>query len=142
MRVEVVKRILIGIIATVIFSFSLAVFTVVPFLNGESNTFGFSLPAYFIIFCIFSGPVFIIAGFICSFIIDTLCTKYLHALIGYIIAGKITAIVILYFNLGGPLPLNADTFSFLVLGILASLLYYHIFIIWRTRFFKRSLSLH
>jgi len=142
MLVEVVKRILIGIIATVIFSFSLAVFTVVPFLSAELNTYGLSLSAYFIIYCIFTGPVFIIAGFICSFIIDILCNQYLHAVICYIIAGKITAIVILFFNLGGPLPLNADTFRFLVLGILASLLYYHIFIIWRTRFFKRSLSLH
>lgn len=132
MLLEIIKRILVGIIATVLFSISLTFFSFQP---SEASTSFFGL---FLLFAIFSGPVFIIAGVICSIIIDILCSKYLHALVWYVFAGIVSAIAFLLVVLGNSFEMTKETLSLLGWGIIASLLYYHILIIWKTRFFKRS----
>lgn len=131
MLLEILKRILVGIIATVLFSISLAFFSFQP---KEASTSFFGLV---LLIAIFSGPVFIIAGVICSVIIDMLCTKYLHAFIWYIIAGIVSSIAFLLFVIGNSFEMTKETLILFGYGIIGSLLYYHLLIIWKNRFFKR-----
>ncbi|WP_277587374.1 hypothetical protein [Psychrobacillus antarcticus] len=135
---EIVKRILIGVIATVLFCVSLAIFAYTPVSNREPNSSYSSLPQLFTIYAIFSGPVFIIAGVICSFVIDKISVKhqhyskgkrYLRKLIWYILAGVVSTLIFLFIISNGDIVYNSDTSSFLSVGIIASLLYYHLLII-------------
>ncbi len=135
---EIVKRILIGVIATVLFCVSLAIFAYTPVSNREPNSSYSSLPQLFTIYAIISGPVFIIAGVICSFVIDKISVKhqhyskgkrYLRKLIWYILAGVVSTLIFLFIISNGDIVYNSDTSSFLSVGIIASLLYYHLLII-------------
>jgi cytochrome bd-type quinol oxidase subunit 2 len=135
---EIVKRILIGVIATVLFCVSLAIFAYTPVSNREPNSSYTSLPQLFTIYAIFSGPVFIIAGVIWSFVIDKISVKhqhysrgkrYLRKFIWYVLAGIVSTLIFLFIISNGDIVYNSETFSFLSVGIIASLLYYHLLII-------------
>jgi len=135
---EIVERILIGVIATVLFCVSLAIFAYTPVSNREPNSSYTSLPQLFTIYAIFSGPVFIIAGVIWSFVIDKISVKhqhyssgkrYLRKFIGYILAGIVSTLIFLFIISNGDIVYNSETFSFLSVGIIASLFYYHLLII-------------
>lgn len=102
---EIVKRILIGVIATVLFCVSLSIFMYTPVSNREPNTAYTSLAGLFIIYATFSGPVFIIAGVIWSFVIDKISVKhrhssrgkrYLRKIIWYILAGIVSTMIFLF----------------------------------------------
>ncbi|RDW17723.1 hypothetical protein [Oceanobacillus chungangensis] len=144
---EIGKRILIGVIATVLFSVSLAIFAYEPVSNRQPNSSYTSLAGLFTIYAIFSGPVFIIAGVIWSFVIDKVSVKhqhyprlkrYLRKSIWYISAGVVSTLIFLFILSNGAIVYNSETFGFLSLGIIASLIYYHLQIIWQFLFNKRS----
>ncbi|MDI2589098.1 hypothetical protein OR571_18840 [Psychrobacillus sp. NEAU-3TGS] len=140
---EIVKRILIAVISTVLFSISLAIFVYTPASNREPDSSYNSLLGLFTIYALFSGPVFVIAGIIWSFIFDKISRKYLTRskryftkFILYIIAGLGSTVIFLFIISNGKIISNTETFSFLLLGIIASLLYYHLLIIWQFLFKK------
>ncbi|SES45021.1 hypothetical protein [Psychrobacillus sp. OK032] len=144
---ELIKRILIGVIATVLFSGLLAIFSYEPVSNRQPNSSYTSLSGLFTIYAIYSGPVFIVAGVIWSFIIDKMNVKHQHysrsrryfrKSIWYILAGIISTLIFLFILSNGAILYNSETFGFLSLGIIASLLYYHLQIIWQFVFNKRS----
>lgn len=144
---EIVKRILIGGIATFLFCASLAIFAYTPVSNREPNSSYTSLTGLFIIYATFSGPVFIIAGVIWSFIIDKIGMKYqyysrgkryLKKFIWYILAGIVSTLIFLFIISDKDIVYNSETFGFLSVGIIASLLYYHLQIIRQSLFSKRS----
>lgn len=128
---EIIKRILIGIMGTVIFSILLAIFAYEPTTNRQPNSNYTSLPGLFIIYATYSGPFYIIAGIFWSLIIDKYISnlqqlnwaKYWKKFFAYIFAGLISslALIIIY---------NFETNHYFYLGIIASLIYYHIIIIW------------
>ncbi|MCG7344877.1 hypothetical protein MHZ92_12085 [Sporosarcina sp. ACRSL] len=144
---EIVKRILIGVIATVLFCVSIAIFAYTPVSNREPNSSYISLTGIFVIFATYSGPVFIIAGVIWSFVIDKISVKYqldsrgkryLRKFIWYILAGIVSTLIFLFIISNGDIVYNTETFSLLSVGIIASLLYYHLQIIMQPLFNKRS----
>lgn len=144
---EIVKRILIGVIATVLFSVTLAVILYEPVSNRQPNSSYNSLSGIFTMYAIFSGPVFVIAGVISSFVIDKMSSKHQHysirkryfrKSIWYIFAGVVSTLIFLFILSNGSIVYNLMTFYFLSLGIIASLLYYHLQIIWHFFFNKRS----
>ncbi|MFJ8063704.1 hypothetical protein ACIQYS_03655 [Psychrobacillus sp. NPDC096426] len=148
MLVEIVKRILIGIVATALLSISIAVFAYEPISNRQPNTSYTSLSGLFIIYTTYSGPILIIAGVIWSFIIDNLCVKYQKQfgsiryfinLVCYILAGVVSTIIFLLILSNGAVEFNSETINFMGLGIIASLIYYHILVIWRSFFNKWGL---
>lgn len=135
---DIVKRILIGVIATVLFCVSLAIFAYTPVSSREPNSSYTSLSQLLIIYAIFSGPVFIIAGVFWSFAIDKINVKhqqeskskrYLRKFIWYIFAGIVSTLIFLLILSNGAIVYNSETLSFLVVGIIGSLLYYHLLII-------------
>lgn len=132
---EIGKRILVGVIATFIFCVALAIFAYTPVSNREPNTAYISLTGLFIIYAIYSGPVFIIAGVIWSFVIDKISVKhenytrgkkYLSKSICYILAGIVSTLIFLFIITTGDISYNSDTFVILAVGIIASLLFYHL----------------
>ena len=144
---EIVKRILIGVIVTVLFCVSLAILAYTPISNREPNSSYTSLSGLFIIYATFSGPVFIIAGVICSFVIDKIGVKhkhysrgkrYLEKFIWYFLAGIVSTFIFLFIILNGDIVYKSETFGFLSVGIIASPLYYHLQIIRQFLFNKRS----
>ena len=146
MVIEVAKRILIGIMATVLFCVLLAIFAYTPVSNREPNSSYTSLPQLFTIYAIFSGPVFIIAGVIWSLVIDKISVRYQHysrgkrysrKFIWYILAGIVSTLIFL-FIISGSIVYNSETFGFIAIGIFASLLYYHLQIIRELLFKKRT----
>ncbi|MEK3765526.1 MULTISPECIES: hypothetical protein [unclassified Solibacillus] len=132
---EIGKRILVGVIATFIFCVALAIIAYTPVSNREPNTAYISLTGLFIIYAIYSGPVFIIAGVIWSFVIDKISVKhenysrskkYLSKFICYILAGIVSTLIFLFIITTGDISYNSDTLGILAVGIIASLLYYHL----------------
>src|SRR3954449_3280349 len=102
---EIVKRILIGVIATLLFCILLAIFAYTPISNREPHSSYISLSGLIIIYATFSGPVFIIAGVIWSFVIDKISVKhqhysrgkrYLRKLSWYILAGIVSTLIFLF----------------------------------------------
>lgn len=144
---ELVKRLLIGVIATVLFCVSLAIFTYTPVSNRQPNSSYTSLTGLFIIYATFSGPVFIISSVIWSFVIDKISLNHQHYPRGkrywrkftlYILAGLISTSIFLFVISSGSIVYNSETFGYLSVGIIASLVYYHLQIIRQFLFTKRS----
>ena len=144
---EIIKRILIGVIATCLFSVLLAIFAYEPVSNRQPNSSYTSLSGLFTIYAIYSGPVFIIAGVIWSFVIDKMSVKHQHnsrskryfsKFIWYMLAGIISTWIFLFILSRGAIVYNSETFGFICLGIIASLIYYHLQIIWQLLLNKRS----
>jgi len=129
------KKILISTLSTVFFSVSLAFIEYTPVAGQFPNVGYSSFGGLFVIYCVYSFPLFLIGGSLYSYFVDiyfdnihfpSKLQKYIFGLFIYIVGGLLIVgillivILLIYGNTSGVL-----TFKFFIIGIIASLLFYH-----------------
>ena len=132
---EVLRKILIAVLFTLIFSLSLAFWAYIPPSEQQAGVGYFSFIGHFIIYLIYSSPIYLIGGTLFSYFVDV-CFDKIHfhnELLKYIIyffiyiAGGVLVVgllLIIIFLVDGNL---ADLLipRFFLIGSLASLLFFH-----------------
>jgi Na+/serine symporter len=135
--VELLRKIIIAVASIVIFSLTFALINYVPKAEQQSNAYYMSLFEIIFIYALYSAPVFILGGIPCSIIIDKINKKskftskfgsYIFNFVLYVLAGVITTFIFGMILSKGSWYFN---FMFLVLGSCASLLFYHISLLYK-----------
>ncbi len=126
------RNLIIALSSSVVFSLILTLFSYTPVLNRFPNSDYPSLGNYLVLFLLYSIPVYIVASFIFGYIIKILNrkfntnNKYSLNLIWYGGAGIITGVTFLFFTKG-----DFYILPFLILCIAASLIFYHLSILFK-----------
>ncbi|PSL43240.1 hypothetical protein B0H94_11164 [Salsuginibacillus halophilus] len=81
----------------------------------------------FVMYFIYSLPVFIVGGTIASYVVNKWFNGYFIKLVIYSLSGVIFNVFI-YVAIINNYPIN-DIFYYLILGVLAAVIYYHVLII-------------
>ncbi|OUQ86500.1 hypothetical protein B5G50_21445 [Brevibacillus brevis] len=134
-----IRKILIALVSSVIFCLSLAFLNYTPEIDREPNVQYFSFVSLVMIYLIYATPVYLLLGVPSSLVIDIIkrkikisnsLFKYVFEVVVYLISGILATFIFLLVLSGGKILLDlTNTRGFFQLGAMASLLYYHIYII-------------
>lgn len=134
------RKIIVSILSAIILSFSLALLEYTPEAERYSGVGYFSFGGLFLIYLIYSLPVYLIGGSLYSIVVDVFLgriqirnklLKYVTELIiyaagGLLVMGIILMLILRDGNNGG---LYID--SVFIFGAVASLLFFHISLLWK-----------
>lgn len=141
-----IRKIIIALISTVLFSLLMAYLNYVPISERELNVYYNPLWSTAILFSMYSLPVYLIGGISSSYLIDKLVAKktfhsswnrYLTELFAYLVLGIVAAFLYLIIMtiVDDKTDLITDSLlQFMTLGFIAFLIFYHVLLVFR---FKR-----
>lgn len=143
---DLAHRFLLAIIASVVLSLSLAAIQYTPVSQRVPDSLYTSFFGLFMIYLIFAGPVYLTAGVLFSSIIDLITKQkgietlsmYFMYIGWYSFAGILSTLLLLFFL---HVPDLIESLKFNILGIIASLLYFHFSLLWRN-VFKRKVNFY
>ncbi|GAA0504550.1 hypothetical protein GCM10008986_35130 [Salinibacillus aidingensis] len=136
-----IKKIIIALLSTILFSFLMAYLNHVPVSEREPNVYYSPLWSTAMIFAMYSLPVYLIGGISSSYLIDKLVgqktfdskwKRYLTEFIIYGIFGVVVAFIflmVLTISEGEAYLITNSLLNFMTLGLLASLIFYHVSLI-------------
>ncbi|TQK74522.1 hypothetical protein FB479_101118 [Brevibacillus sp. AG162] len=133
-----IRKILIALVSSAILCLSLAFLNYTPEIDREPNVHYLSFISLVMIYLIYATPVYILLGVPCSLLIDIIrrkikisnsLFKYFFEVVAYLISGILAIFLTLILLSGGKILLDiTDARGLFQLGAIASLLYYHIYI--------------
>ncbi|TKI56350.1 hypothetical protein E8L90_13250 [Brevibacillus antibioticus] len=133
-----IRKILIALVSSVIFCLSLAFLNYTPENDREPNVHYFSFASLVMIYLLYATPVYLLLGVPISLVIDIVkrkirisnsIFKYVFEVVVYLISGILAIFLTLIVLSGGKILLDiTDARRLFQLGAIASLLYYHIYI--------------
>ncbi|MBO8165028.1 MAG: hypothetical protein H0Z34_15185 [Brevibacillus sp.] len=134
-----IRKIIVALLSSVVFSLSLAVAAYTPAFEREPNTYYFSFLSLVMIYLTYAAPVYLLGGVPCCILIDMVernmnishvFRKYFFHIAAYTIAGMLTTFIFLLVLSGGKVfDELLDSSGFFLFGVIASLLYYHLYLI-------------
>jgi len=133
------RKIMVAILSSILFCLALAWFSYSPAREGEPGVYHWSYLSLFMLYMIYAAPVYLLGGVPCSLLIDRLIKKlgeanqvidYFRCLSAYLLAGLLTTYLFLVILSDGDLFVwKAGNNGFYGLGMIASVLYYHVLIV-------------
>lgn len=134
-----IRKIVVAIISSIILCLSFAIVKYTPAIDREPDVYYFSFFSLVMIYLIYATPVYLLGGVPSSFLIDRIKRKvqisnslftYFFEATAYLLFGFLTIFLFLLVLSGGKILFElADTKGFFRLGGIASLLYYHIYLV-------------
>jgi hypothetical protein len=138
-----IRRIISGLLSSVIFCSTLALGAYVQGPHRGPDTYNSEPSEMMVLYLIFATPVFLLGGIPCSILIDHMSRRirgisrfqlYLLNLMLYALAGVLMLWLFFLILTKGHMTLQPYTFSgFLEMGIIPSLLFYHLHLLVRKR---------
>ncbi|MDQ0159485.1 hypothetical protein [Alkalibacillus salilacus] len=138
-----IKKIIIALLSTVLFSFLMAYLNHVPMSEREPNVYYNPLWSTALLFAMYSLPVYLIGGISSSYLIDKLVRqktfdskwkRYLTEFVIYGVLGIVVAFIflmILTITESETHLITGSLLNFMTLGFVASLIFYHVSLIFR-----------
>lgn len=133
-----IRKILIALVSSVIFCLSLVFLNYTPEIDREPNVHYLSFISLVMIYLIYATPVYLLLGVPCSLLIDIIrrkikisnsLFKYFFEVVAYLFSGILAIFLTLIVLSGGKILLDIiGARELFQLGAIASLLYYHIYI--------------
>lgn len=133
---NLLKKIGIALLSTLIFSILLAFWEYVPVSQQEPNSAYTTFSGLVILYSIYALPIYLLGGVLYSYIVDSVLgkihfrskrAKYITSVLGYGAGGLLIVGIILGVNLivDGSLS-DILVFNFFILGAVAALVFFHI----------------
>ncbi|MCM3794267.1 MULTISPECIES: hypothetical protein [Priestia] len=138
-----IKLVVISILSTAIFSTVYGIISLTPESEKEPNVYYFSFTDTFVFTFMYTLPVYIVVGIICSYLIDMVARNmqtrkmYFSKLLMYSLAGLVPALAF-YFLFEGIQVDYQLLFYFFALGILAANTFYHILLLMNKIFNRKK----
>lgn len=138
-----IKLVVISILSTAIFSTVYGIISLTPESEKEPNIYYFSFTDTFVFTFMYTLPVYIVVGIICSYLIDMVARNmqtrkmYFSKLLMYSLAGLIPALAF-YFLFEGIQVDYQLLFYFFALGILAANIFYHVLLLMNKSFNRKK----
>ncbi|MFA1511877.1 hypothetical protein ACDN41_21860 [Priestia aryabhattai] len=129
-----IKLVVTSLLSTAIFSAVYGIISLTPESEKEPNIYYFSFTDTFVFTFMYTLPVYIVIGIICSYLIDMLAHNrhtrkmYLSKLLMYSLAGIVPGLAFYFLFEGIQLDYQL-LFYFFALGILASNTFYHVLLL-------------
>ena len=135
------EKLIISILSKLIFSFFLAFIAYIPESEQYPNVGYSSLHGLFIVYCIYTFPIYLIGGIPYSYLADFYFDKirfhnnfsnYINGILVYLAGG----LLIVGIYLVGELLITGNIagiimFNFIGISVFASLLFYHMSLVWK-----------
>ncbi|MCP1447864.1 hypothetical protein [Priestia megaterium] len=138
-----IKLVVISILSTAIFSTVYGIISLTPESEKEPNIYYFSFTDTFVFTFMYTLPVYIVVGIICSYLIDMVARNmqtrkmYFSKLLMYSLAGLVPGLAFYFLFEGIQLDYQL-LFYFFALGILASNTFYHVLLLMNKIFNKKK----
>ncbi|MGE7307227.1 hypothetical protein ACQKJG_25640 [Priestia megaterium] len=138
-----IKLVVISILSTAIFSTVYGIISLTPESEKEPNIYYFSFTDTFVFTFMYTLPVYIVVGIICSYLIDMVARNmqtrkmYFSKLLMYSLAGLVPALAFYFLFEGTQLDYQLLLYFF-ALGILAANTFYHVLLLMNKIFNRKK----
>ena len=125
MVIQIMKKIVIALVATICLSLIMSFLGYTPANKQASNTAYLSFGGNFVLYMLFSAPVFFVVGILFSVIADYKIHGVFKTVISYLIAGGVVALLLNLFLISGKTN-SIVSFTFIATGMFGALIFYGI----------------